>query len=229
MEDFLSGVPIEKCKGIELTDTNDEMVVVQASIELVADTFSRMHSVCSWERNVYSREIEVPDCGVLIFQFPKHPWTIIHGFYSLPSQSSTRATFASIGEQEACLLSNLLQTKSVAYRNSDTGSYIGYHLFDKGQDDERFFYTKEAEITVNEEDWAGTYQFQSSFRQLTKEDIGYPNRFVDKFFRSQGIYIPYLPSFWYNFQVGERVILQRVVEEGICFERIDCLAIPVST
>ena len=98
-------------------------------------------------------------------------------------------------------------------------------MLEKGALIERFFYTPDGAANSEEEDWPGLYQFESSYRHLNKEDIGYPRRFVSRFLRENDIYIPYLPYFWYRFRVGERVNLQTVAEAEIHFERVDYLVV----
>lgn len=227
MEDFLRGVPIEKCRGIENIDTNDAMLVVQASVELVANSLSTQKNILDWKRDIFDREIEVPDFSFLVFQFLEHSWTIVYGFYSLPRQGASYSVLPSVGEQEANFLSASLQTKSIVYEVSDTGNYIKYQFFNSGQSIEHFFYTAETEEPDDyEQDWQGTYRFQSCSRQLQKEDIGYPHRFVDQFLREQEVYIPSIPI-WYRLHAGERVTLRNMVKGNMEFERMDCLVMSV--
>ena len=104
MGDFLSGISIEKCRGIEIIDTDDEMILVLASVEQAAQALSRIYSISNWHRDVYSREIEVADNGILIFRFPEHSWTILHRLYSLPTRGTAHPNYVPIGEAEACSL-----------------------------------------------------------------------------------------------------------------------------
>ncbi|MBD2513053.1 hypothetical protein H6G91_38820 [Nostoc muscorum FACHB-395] len=59
MNDAIKGVPWERCRGIETTDVNDYLILIQAPIEKVAQAISQVRQVVVWERDVYEHEIEI--------------------------------------------------------------------------------------------------------------------------------------------------------------------------
>ena len=58
MSDRDRGIPWEQCRGIESINLNDNLILVQAPIEQVAQSFNQVRQVARWEHHdVYGREI----------------------------------------------------------------------------------------------------------------------------------------------------------------------------
>lgn len=97
-----------------------------------------------FERNVYKRQIElVEQDSLIIFQFQRHPWTVIHASSFFPESTSFQ-------DEDARSLSHFLHTKAISYLISDTGGYIGYHLFNCGESIEKFYREPPEEMSVEE-------------------------------------------------------------------------------
>lgn len=216
-------------RGYETTDTNDELILVQAPIEQVAQAYNQLQQAVYWERDVYEREIVIQGYSLLIFQFQGHPWTLMH---ELP----IRTCNVLLDEQEAQALSSLLSTKVIYFLISDTGSKIGYHLYNCGESMEKLFFTSEVEEELDEdeddededEELEGTYQFQSQIRQLKAEDIKYPYGFVEEFLQEQDAYVPAFFSKT-TFRVGQRVTIQLEGIKRSDFERMDYMVLNQGT
>jgi hypothetical protein len=179
---------VEERRGIESVDVNQEIVLVRAPIESVAQKFSRARRADVWERDIYDREIEITAESYIVFQFRGHPWTIVQQLKYKPGQ----LTF---GEGDAITLSSFPSTRAIYYKVSDTCGYIGYNCYDGGAFAEMLYFEEE----IN-------FLFVSNFRELTTEEIGSAFRFTDAFMREQDIYIPNVH--YENVKVGDRVNLQ---------------------
>ncbi len=117
MSDADKGIFWEQCRGIESIDLNDNLILVQAPIEQVAQSFKQVRQVARWERDVYGREIEILGCTFAVFQLRGHSWTVLHQLTFLHKQ-------VPLGEKDIQLLSGLLHTKAIYYLVSDTSGYI---------------------------------------------------------------------------------------------------------
>ena len=206
MEDAANGIPLKQCRGIEHTDLNDSLFLVQAPIEHVAQAFSPFPQLVLWQRDVYEREIEILGYGLMVFQFRGHPWTLIHQLNFMPYQSPLQIPFR---DEDMESLSKLLHTKAICYQISDTSHTIGYHLYDCGESIEELYAEGE------------NCQFQSRLRQLKAEDIGNPYFFTDNFFREQDVYVPAFAWNIFSFRVGQRITLGIKGFEYDNFERMD--------
>lgn len=216
--DFLYSQPIEQRRGIASIDINQFLILVRAPIEQVAQTSAQILQANSWERDVYDREIELLGRDFVVFQFRDHPWSTIHRQGSLHGKS--------LGEKDAQSLSELLQTRVIYYRASDTSGTIGYQFYEAGQLVERLYFDHS---TCREElDDASNKKgrvlfrpsvFESRLRQLKAEDIYSSYAFTDEFMREQDAYIPALR--WSPSQAGQRVTLQLVASGPETFKRND--------
>lgn len=206
MEDAVNSTPIEQCRGIETIDLNDSLVLVRAPIEQVAQALNQLKQVVVWERDVYEREVEIQGYGLIVFQFQRHPWTLMR---ELPILSYS----VLLEDKDAQSLSHLLYTKAIFYLVSDTSLSIGYHLYNCGESVEKLFFTSELEDELDlgkedeeEEDVQGTYQFYSRIRPIRSGDIKDPYEFTEEFFQAQDAYIPAFLS-KVIFRSGQRITL----------------------
>lgn len=216
---MVNSQPIEQRRGIDSIDINQSVILVRASIEQVAQTLAQILEADSWERDAYDREIELLGQDFVVFQFRTHPWSIIH------RQGSFRGK--NFGEKDAQSLSELLQTRVIYYRASDTSGTIGYQFYDAGQLVERLYFDHSS-CNGEELDDASNKKgrvlfrpsvFESRLRQLKAENIDSSYTFTHKFMREQDAYIPALrrpPS-----QAGQRVTLQLVAFGPETFKRND--------
>jgi hypothetical protein len=201
---------IEERRGIESIDRNQNLLLVRAPIELVAEKLSMARRADVWERDIYDREIEITGESYIVFQFRGHPWTIVEQVKYQPGQLV-------FGEGDAITLSNFLSTRAIYYKCSDTCGYIGYNCYDGGAFAEMLYF--EAEIS---------FLFVSDFRELTTENIDSAFRFTFAFMQEQDIYIPNVH--YENVKVGDRVnlrpkgpTLDDLVRSD--FERVDYIGI----
>ncbi|PSM47193.1 hypothetical protein C7Y66_20980 [Chroococcidiopsis sp. CCALA 051] len=198
---------LEQKRGIESIDLNQTFVFVKAPIESVASAFVRVRQANRWEQDVYDREIVTTGQGFIVFQFREQTWTSIYNFGFVPGCTP-------LEKKDAQTLSSLLQTRTVYYRVSDTGGYIGYELYENGN----FI-----EMLDFEEDIS--FYFQSQNRQLRREDMGSVYGFIYDFMVEQDIYIPAIRRV--ENQQGYVRLLGPELEnlERSDFERIDYLTL----
>ena len=201
---------IEERRGIETIDRNQNLLLVRAPIESVAEKLSRARRADVWERDIYDREIEITTESYIVFQFRGHPWTIVEQVKYQPYQLV-------FGEGDAITLSNFLSTRAIYYKCSDTCGYIGYNCYDGGAFAEMLYFEEEMDVL-----------FLSNFREVKAEDIESGFRFTDAFMEEQDIYIPFVH--YGNLKVGDRLnlrpkgpTLDDLVRSD--FERVDYLGI----
>lgn len=221
---------IEQRRGIEYTDLNDRLVLVRSPIEQVGQALSQTLQIIRWERDVYERSIElVNQSSFIIFQFQRHPWTVIQSSSFFPH----RILFH---DEEAQSLSHWLHTKAIHYLVSDTGGYIGYHLFNCGESLEKLYkepMEEPIEEPIEETDafkdedemeFQGVCQFQSQLRQLETNEIKDGDIFTDEFLRKQDAYVP--TFIWKrHFKAGQKVTIRLEGLERDNFERMDYMAL----
>ena len=198
---------LEQKRGIESIDLNQTFVFVKAPIETVASAFVRVRQADRWEQDVYDREIVTTGQGFIVFQFQEQTWTSIYNFGFVPSCTP-------LDKKDAQTLSSLLQTRTVYYRVSDTGGYIGYELYENGN----FIETLDFEEDIS-------FYFQSQNCQLQREDMGSVYGFIYDFMVEQDIYIPAIRRV--ENQQGYVRLLGPELEnlERSDFERIDYLTL----
>ena len=185
---MVKDISIEERRGIESIDRNQNLLLVRAPIESVAQRLSRARRADVWERDIYDREIEITAESYIVFQFRGHPWTIVEQVKYQPGQLV-------FGEGDAITLSNFLFTRAIYYKCSDTCGYIGYNCYDGGTFAEMLYFEEEI-----------SFLFVSDFRDLKAEDIDSAFRFTDAFMREQDIYIPLVH--YENVKVGDRLNLR---------------------
>lgn len=219
-------VPIKERRGIEHLDLNDELILVQAPIEQVGQALSQMLQLNRWERDVYQRSIELVDqSSLLIFQFRRHPWTIIQSSGFFPHRILLKDEYAQS-------LSGLLCAKAIYYLISDTGGYIGYHFFNCGESLEKF-YKEPPEVfgieeyeyeDEDENEFIGMCEFRSQLSQKEVHEIGDGYRFTDDFLREQNAYVPAFK--WIDdLKAGQKFTISWEGIERNDFERMDYIAL----
>lgn len=179
---------IEQRRGIETIDRNQNLLLVRAPIESVAQRLSRARRADVWERDIYDRPIEITAESYIVFQFRGHPWTIVEQLNHQPGSLV-------FGEGDAITLSNFLSTRAIYYKCSDTCGYIGYNCYDGGAFAEMLYFEEEMSLL-----------FVSDFRELTTENIDSAFSFTEAFMQEQDIYISNVH--YENVKVGDRVNLR---------------------
>jgi hypothetical protein len=220
------GVPIEQRRGIELLDLNDYLVLVQAPVEEVGQALCQTRQVASWQRNVYEHEIELVDQeSALIFQFRKHPWTIIGLKWFFPNRMY-------LDDEAVQSLSAWMHTKAISYLVSDTGGYIGYHFFNGGESLEKFYMEPPGFMSVEEyesEEWLGDEfigmcEFSSQLSHTEVHEIDDGCGFTDRFLRTQDAYVPAC-IMKTALKVGQKVRLKIEGLERDDIERMDYITL----
>ncbi|MEG3904609.1 hypothetical protein QUB19_19065 [Microcoleus sp. B4-C5] len=201
---------IEERRGIETIDRNQNLLLVRAPIELVAEKLSRARRADVWERDIYDREIEITAESYIVFQFRGHPWTIVEQLNYQPGHLV-------FGVGDAITLSSFPSTRALYYTGSDTCGYIGYNCYDGGAFAEMLYFEAEMDLL-----------FLSDFREVKAEDIDSAFRFTYAFMQEQDIYIP--NAHYENVKVGDRInlrpkgpTLDDLVRSD--FERVDYIGI----
>lgn len=220
------GIAVEQRRGIQFLDLNDYLVLGQSPIEQVVQGLCQTRQVNSWERDVYEREIELVEEGsCIIYQFQKHPWTIIQSSSFFPNRMPLQ-------DQDALSLSDCLHTKAIAYLISDTGGYIGYHFFNCGESIEKFYKEPPEDLSVEEyesDEWFGNEfigmcEFRSQLRQIEVYEINDGYSLTDEFLREQDAYVP--AFFWgWSLKVSQKVTIQLKGLEYDSLERMDYLTL----
>jgi hypothetical protein len=200
-------LPPEQRRGIETIDVNDTVILVRANIETVAQAFSWSRQAYIWQRDVYQREIEIVGHSFVIFQFRGQPWTLIKWLYVFLTPQKI------ITPEDAKTLSDLLSTRSIYYRISDTGGTLAYQIYDRGTLVEKLFHEEDTET-----------EFESQLRSLQSEYIDNSYNFVYDIFVEQDIYIP-MCFCLETYEVGEKTILEAEGIEAENLERVDYIAI----
>ncbi|MEH2319429.1 hypothetical protein [Nostoc sp.] len=166
------GIPLEQRRGLETIDRNLVFVLVQASVEQVAQAFSTLRQMNVWVRNAYECEIEIQNESTFVFQLRGHPWSLIYKLH----RSSIRIYLT---EEDARNLSESLSTSVIYYAGSDTCGTIEYHLYSNGILQEKLSFEEEFKC-----------EFQSQLRQLEARNIEDAYTFTMNFIRDQDAYIP---------------------------------------
>jgi hypothetical protein len=200
-------VHLRQRRGIGSIDTNDRQILIHAPIEDVARSLGQVIQIAQLELDACGRQLEIQHHGLVILQFQGHAWTTIvapwfnFSYYSYQLKSET-----------AGLWSQILNTDAIYYQVSDTGSYIGYQLFNRGNSIETLFYTSSEDRKS---------EFESSLRQIEPEYFIYnAYRMVYNFMVERNIYIP---SFRWNDACGANQHLLFQIKGLKCtdFVRID--------
>ena len=201
---------VEQRRGIETIDRNQNLLLVRAPIESVAQRLSRARRADVWERDIYDREIEITTESYIVFQFRGHPWTIVEQLNHQPGSLV-------FGVGDALTLSSFPSTRALYYTGSDTCGYIGYNCYDGGAFAEMLYFEAEMDLL-----------FLSDFREVKAEDIDSAFSFTFAFMQEQDIYIP--NAHYENVKVGDRInlrpkgpTLDDLVRSD--FERVDYLGI----
>jgi hypothetical protein len=185
---MVKDMSIEERRGIETIDRNQNLLLVRAPIESVAQKLSTARRADVWERDIFDREIEMTAESYIIFQFRGHPWTIVERLTYRPGGLV-------FGEGDAITLSNFLSTRAIYYKCSDTCGYIGYNCYDRGAFAEMLYFEEEMDLL-----------FLSDFREVKASDIDSAFSFTFAFMEEQNIYIPYV--YYQKVKDGDRVNLR---------------------
>lgn len=206
-------VTLRQRRGIGSIDTNDRQILIHAPIEEVARSLGQVIPIAQLEPDVCGRQIGIRHYGLVILQFQGHAWTTIVGpwlnlsYYSYP-----------LKPENACVWSQILNTDVIYYPVSDTGSYIGYQLFNSGNSIETLFYTSSEDRKS---------EFESSLRQIELEYFIYnAYRIVYDFMVERGVYVS---SFRWNdaCSANQHLLFQIKGLKCADFVRIDyAVAIP---
>jgi hypothetical protein len=169
-------------RGIWMTDYNNCLVLVRASVEDVCRSLKGYTARC--ERDVLGGEISLAEEGFFIFRLRGHDWTeVLHNDSHYPCQYP-------FTERWAKLSSRRLSTRAIFYYVSDTCPSIGYSLFENGQPLEAF-------DAVEGEPW----KFRSKVRALPPKGVGDRWGFVKQFFVDQDAFDPF---FTFTYFLGHR-------------------------
>src|SRR5262249_11797449 len=115
------GTPWEDTRGSWTTDYNNSLTLIRAPIDHVVDALADRTE--RWEKDVLGRDIALGEYGgPFVFRLRGHPWTEAVLQRSKPIWS--------LREQA---LSRLLKTRVIDYSVSDTSGYIGYRLYENGE------------------------------------------------------------------------------------------------
>ncbi|OKH25745.1 hypothetical protein [Chroogloeocystis siderophila] len=199
------GVPLEQLRGLETIDRNILFVLVQASVELVAQAFSTLRQMNVWVRDAYERAIDIHNESTFVFQLRGHSWSIVFKLY-------VRSMRIDLTEEDACRISESLGTAAIYYAGSDTCGTLEYQLYQNGVLQEKLFFEEEVSL-----------EFQSQLRSLEAKDIRDAYTFTMNFIREQDAYIPNIVQ-REDLRAGQRTTLsfENLMPHEV--ERMDYLA-----
>jgi hypothetical protein len=181
-------------RGFGLKDWSNEAVyiLVKADAAKTADALAR-----TWNgkvlKNVYGKPASEQSDQVVIWQLAGHPWSIF-------------ATDGSQIEQLSAALSSDMDVLIIW--NSDFNGWSGVDLFRAGKEVEAVHWGPEGDAlgedadvskwhtkgqfaqTIEGEPYNETYQFRSTLRKVTEQDLQKGEPFVDAFLRHHDAYLP---------------------------------------
>ncbi len=218
---------LQEVRGVGSYDTNLRIMLVQSSVESVAQAFVSMKGMNVWESNVHEREIEIGRDSTFVLRLKGHAWSLIYVPYS--SAEAIDPTGLSIQEIEKIMytpleiqfdlleadvprISGLLHTCVIFYSASDTLGLTEYQIYKDGVLEEKFFFQEGSPVA-----------FQSKYKQIETRSIKNVYKFVDEAIHEQDAYIPSLDTRG-NFNVGTRVLLQVGGLASDEIEQIDYIA-----
>lgn len=182
-------LPINKCKGIETSEQNISLILIQASVEAIAKIIRQIKPLDVWIPDAYANQIEIYSDSFLVFQFQGNLWSIIY-----EPDVLSRQIF--LTDEDVSRISESLNTDAIVYHNSDTCGTKAYKFFRKGLLLEKL-YSMEGKET----------EFESQYRQIEIQDIENGNFLMSNFIQDRGVYIPYICEHKY-FIEGKKRILQ---------------------
>lgn len=180
---------------MEMIDNNYPewcVVIVEAPIEILANTFVSLFHTTSWKRNIsiYITELDGGDLAgwKAIVQVKKSKWSVIY-----------KDIFEFNGSviDWSIKVSKNLNSSPIVFSGEETGSDISYQLIQAGEITEEYLYSG-----------SSRFDFYSKLRSKPKLDLldekenektyadGYTHNlrqhlaFINKTFSDQGIYIP---------------------------------------
>lgn len=168
------GIPLEQRRGLETIDRNILVILVQASVEPVAQAFSTLRQMNVWVRDAYDREITIQKESTFVLRLRGHPWSIVYK----PCLGAVRLYLT---EEDARSISESLRTSAIYYAGSDTCGTLEYHLYQNGALQEKLSFEEEVSI-----------EFQSQLRSLEARNIQNAYTFTMNFIREQDAYVPCL-------------------------------------
>ncbi|RUR85701.1 hypothetical protein ACF3DV_24915 [Chlorogloeopsis fritschii PCC 9212] len=186
---------ITDLRGVGSFNYNGTTVLCRSDVYSVAHVISDMRGAKTWRRNVVGQKIELTDQCFIIFRLRSHQWTQVIGrdraaFNLLRSSNlDTEQTVKKmreaeqsihLNEDDAEILSGLLDTYSIFYQVSDTANALRYKLYFNGKLLEKF----------KADDWYDVPELESYFRTVNIDNIGDVREWVDRFFKEQNVYIP---------------------------------------
>jgi len=204
-------VSLQKVRGVGVYDTNLRSILVQASVESVAQALISIKDVNVWKSNVYGREIELARNSALIFQLKGHPWSVVYvPYFPAKEIDPTKLSIQEIEkimhsplelpfdllELDALKISELLKTSVIFYSVSDTLGLTEYQIYKNGLLEEKFS-SQEGSLI----------EFQSKYRQVEAKSIKNVYKFVDESIREQDAFVPWL-DVRESLDIGKRVLLQ---------------------
>ena len=199
-------LPVEKLRGIGHIDTNDLYILIQASVEAVAQTYYQLKSMNVWIRETYGKSIEIQSNSILVFRFKGHKWSII--YEACKSYSGKNMPT----EEDAQEISKLLNTSAIFYARSDTCMSIAYEFCQTGKVIETMYYQE-----------GDKPMFDSQLRTLDPEDICSGYSLTNDFLREQEAYIPYFYGSKYFIPGTKRILkIDNLLPNEV--ERMDYLA-----
>ncbi|MEM1394776.1 MAG: ankyrin repeat domain-containing protein [Cyanobacteria bacterium P01_H01_bin.150] len=252
-------IPVSQWRGVDNIELNDHCVIVKASVEEVSQALYQIRKANIWQKDVYEKEIEMTDICFTVSKLSGHNWitirdeniTVSYDFKNLDTELIAQQWQNHIGEKDAKVISELLQTQAIDFGCSDTSGAVGYTLFDCGETVEGFSYCCDSDLITKDEKPAeknecvivsDRFNFRSKLRKLNIDEIPQHEsndddyfdeepeididefKFVDDFIKSLDAYIPTWGGSNHN-GAGQRKILRIIGFDPEDIERMDFIAI----
>jgi hypothetical protein len=116
--------PLSGTRGVSSFDYNGFIVFVQSSVEGVAHNLSNNKNA-KRQRDIIDKEVTIIDKSFFVFRLSGHEWTNIIAV-------AGDISVYHLTEEDACLLSEQLKTRTIYYGISDCACAVEYRIYENG-------------------------------------------------------------------------------------------------
>lgn len=217
-------------RGLASQEVNECTLLVKAGIDQVSDAFSQMKSAASTEKDVKGKEVVLGEECYVVYQLSGHPWTLIEILHGYDEQYQRQE----LEPEDALKMSQLLNTKAIDFKISDTAYAVGYELFENGESVEKFEFhgdysdyeesEEELDDDDEDEDDGMIKKFESRIRECSKDEYEDGMDFSHKFLKAQDAFVPGWSEGGRTSgsQKGKKMLIDlQLCEDGSGIERMD--------
>jgi hypothetical protein len=155
---------LSETRGVCSFDYNGTIIFVRSDVESVAHNISNNRNAV-WQRYIIDQEVMISDKSFFIFRLSGHEWTNV---------IASDIFICRLNEEDACLLSEQLKTRTIYYGISDCACAVEYRIYENGKLLEALTTTEGYEISM----WMSLIHNTCEMR--IQEDI---EKWIDSLFR----------------------------------------------